>query len=68
IGLLVAGHLSDRLGGLGPALAVLSLGPAVLAVLVLAAYPETAHRELEELNPEDASPAAPAPAPTPPPR
>jgi MFS family permease len=53
IGLLVAGYLSDRWDGLGPALAVLSLGPAVMAVLVLVAYPETAHRELEELNPED---------------
>ena len=67
LGLLVAGNLSDRLGGLGPALTVLSLGPAVLVVLVLAAYPETAHRELEELNPQDTSPAAPAPPPTPPP-
>jgi MFS family permease len=53
IGLLVAGSLSDRWGGLGPALAVLSVGPALMAVLVLVAYPETAHRELEELNPED---------------
>jgi MFS family permease len=53
IGLLVAGYLSDRWGGLGPALAVLSVGPALMAVLVLVAYPETAHRELEELNPED---------------
>ena len=56
VGLLVAGFLSDSLGRLGPALAVLALGPAVLAVLVLTAYPETAHRELEELNPEDALP------------
>jgi MFS family permease len=53
IGLLVAGVLSDRWGGLGPALAVLSVGPALMAVLVLVAYPETAHRELEDLNPED---------------
>ncbi|MDP9071375.1 MAG: MFS transporter [Actinomycetota bacterium] len=57
VGLLVAGFLSTALGGLGPAMAVLSLGPAALAVLVLVAYPETAHRELEELNPEDALPA-----------
>jgi hypothetical protein len=34
-------------------LAVLSIGPLLMAVLVLVAYPETAHRELEELNPED---------------
>jgi MFS family permease len=58
IGLLVAGYLSDRWGGLGPALAVLSVGPACMALLVLVAYPETAHRELEELNPEDRQPAA----------
>jgi len=52
-GLLGAGFLSSRLGGLGPALAVLAAGPLLLAVLVLALYPETASRELEELNPED---------------
>lgn len=54
LGLLAAGYLSTQLGSLGPALAVLAIGPAVLAVLVLVAYPETAHRELEDLNPEDA--------------
>ena len=53
-GLLLAGFLATSLGSLGPAMAVLAVGPAVLAVLVLLAYPETAHRELEELNPEDA--------------
>jgi len=53
IGLLVAGWLSEQWGGLGPALAVLAAGPLLMAVLVLVAYPETAHRELEELNPED---------------
>jgi len=55
-GLLAAGLLSSRLGGLGPALAVLATGPLLLAVLVLAAYPETASRELEDLNPEDRRP------------
>lgn len=52
-GLLAAGLLSSRLGGLGPALAVLGVGPLLLAVLVLAYYPETASRALEDLNPED---------------
>jgi MFS family permease len=56
IGLLVAGILSDRWDGLGPALAVLSVGPLLMAILVLVAYPETAHRELEDLNPEDLAP------------
>ena len=59
-GLLVAGTLSDRFGGLGPALSLLALGPAVLVGLVLVAYPETAHRELEDLNPEDELPVTPA--------
>lgn len=53
IGLTTAGYLSDRWDGLGPALALLSVGPLLMAALVLVAYPETAHRELEDLNPED---------------
>lgn len=52
-GLLAAGLLSERLGGLGPALAVLATGPLLLGALVLTLYPETAALELEDLNPED---------------
>lgn len=59
VGLLAAGFLSERWDGLGPALALLAVGPLAMAVLVVAAYPETAHRELEELNPQDQRPAAP---------
>jgi len=57
-GLVVASYLSDRWDGLGPALTLLAIGPLVMGILVLVAYPETAHRELEELNPEDAPPPA----------
>ena len=53
VGLLVVGALSDRAGGLASAMPVVALGPAVLAVLIVVAYPETAHLELEEINPED---------------
>jgi MFS family permease len=53
LGLAAAGFLSDRWNGLGPALALLAIGPLLMAALVLIAYPETVHRELEELNPED---------------
>jgi MFS family permease len=52
-GLVAAGWLSDHVGGLGHALALLAIAPAILVVLVLLRFPETAHKELEELNPED---------------
>ena len=60
-GLILCGVLSDRFGRIGPAMSILSVGPFLLAVLVLAAYPETAGKELEDINPED----RPAPPPTP---
>jgi hypothetical protein len=75
-GLVLAGVLSDRIGRIGPAMAVVAAGPLLLALLVIAAYPETAGRELEDLNPEDLDPeglnpdgqqpgpADPGPAPT----
>lgn len=56
IGLLVAGRLLDSGVSYGATMAGLLVGPLVVAVLVVATYPETAHRELEDLNPEDASP------------
>jgi MFS family permease len=52
-GLLTAGILTDRWGGLGRPLLLLCLGPVLMAVLILAAYPETSRQQLEELNPED---------------
>ncbi len=55
VGLLLAGFLGATLGRLSFAFAVLAAGPLLLAVLVLLAYPETAGRSLEELNPEDAT-------------
>lgn len=54
VGLLVAGALAGALGSLPPAMALLSIGPAIVVLLIIAAYPETAHRELEDLNPGDA--------------
>lgn len=52
-GLLLVGWLSDRLGGIGQAMAVAAIAPAVLVLVVLVWFPETAQRELEELNPFD---------------
>ena len=57
LGLIVAGWLSDALDGrLGPALALLAVGPLIVAALVILKYPETAGQELEEINPEDIAP------------
>jgi len=56
-GLILCGVLADHFGRIGPAMAILSVGPFLLAALVLAAYPETAGVELEDLNPEDRSPS-----------
>ena len=52
LGLVVAGRMLDS-GGLASAMRPLLIGPLVVAVLVLLFFPETARRELEDLNPED---------------
>jgi MFS family permease len=53
ISLGIAGTLLDRGTSYGAVMALLAIGPLINAVLLLAAYPETAHVELETLNPED---------------
>ena len=55
VGLLSVGVLSDRWGGeLALPIALTAIGPLIVAILVLLRFPETAGRELEELNPQDA--------------
>lgn len=54
-GLVLAGQLDDRLDGAGPGIALLAIGPIAVTVLILTLYPETVDRELEDINPEDAS-------------
>lgn len=61
VGLSVAGRLGDHYGRIGPGIAMLAFGPMIVAAMVMALYPETAHLELEDLNPEDASGTAYAP-------
>lgn len=53
IGLIAAGILVDRGWSYGEVMAMLGVGQLVAAVIIVLAYPETAHRALEELNPED---------------
>jgi predicted MFS family arabinose efflux permease len=54
-GQVLVGAVVDRTGRFGPVLAALAVGPVLVALLVLGCFPETAQRELEELNPEDAA-------------
>jgi len=55
VGLSAFGRLETATGAFGRALAVLAVAPLAMAVVVLAFFPETARRELEDLNPEDRS-------------
>lgn len=62
--LVFAGRAADSFG-FGATFQLLLVAPAVVAVLVLTRYPETAGLELEDINPDDRAPAdAPAAAPT----
>ncbi len=53
IGLLSMGALLDADWSFGAVLALLGISQFIVTVLVVTAYPETAHQELEALNPED---------------
>ncbi|MGA9276201.1 MFS transporter, partial [Ilumatobacter sp.] len=52
-GLSLTGRLIDGGWTYGSTMALLAIGQLIVTILVVAAYPETAHRELESLNPED---------------
>ena len=53
ISLLLTGALLDSGWSYGSVMTALVIGPILVSVIVLTTYPETAHRELEEINPED---------------
>jgi MFS family permease len=61
LGLLTMGALLDEDWSFGTILAILAIGQLIVTVLVVVFYPETAHQELEALNPEDAPVEAPLP-------
>jgi MFS family permease len=54
VGIYVAGLLIDRGWSYGSTMGVLALAQLVTATVVYTTYPETAHKTLEEINPEDA--------------
>ena len=55
-GLITAGLMADAFGSFSPTMAILGIAPLLVVLTILLFYPETAHRTLEELNPEDAPP------------
>jgi MFS family permease len=62
-GLIFVGRLADRWGSYAGPIAIAAIASLAVAVLVVVAFPETAHRSLEELNPEDEISAAPSASP-----
>jgi MFS family permease len=52
-GLVLVGQLRDRGWSYGSMIGLVALGQVVVVTIVLLSFPETAHRELEDLNPED---------------
>ncbi len=62
VGLIGAGYALNHDFSYGTVMSWLSLGPIVAGILVYATFPESAHRELEELNPQDVISAKPATA------
>lgn len=52
-GLLATGGLLDQDWSYASVMSLMAIGQLIVTILVVMAYPETAHRELEDLNPED---------------
>ena len=52
IGLIAAGRLLDSGWSYSAVMGLLALGPIAVALLVVLTFPETAHRELEEISPD----------------
>jgi MFS family permease len=53
LGILTVGLMRDRGVSFGVALALMAVGQLVAAAIAVWRFPETAHLELEQLNPED---------------
>ena len=53
VGLVVAGSLSEPLGGIGPAVALTAIAPVIAAVALFPRLPEARGRELDEISPPE---------------
>ncbi|HEX3088634.1 MAG TPA: hypothetical protein VHQ23_08250, partial [Ilumatobacteraceae bacterium] len=54
VGLLLVGALVHRGWSYGQSMLVVGFGQLLAATIAYVAYPETAHLELEQINPQDA--------------
>lgn len=62
VGLIGAGYFLNRDVSYGTVMSWLLIGPVIAGILVYTTFPESARRELEELNPQDVIAAKPATA------
>jgi MFS transporter, AAHS family, 4-hydroxybenzoate transporter len=53
VGLVVAGLLSDPLGGIGYAIALCGIGPIVAAIFLVPRLPESGGQELDDVSPSE---------------
>lgn len=53
VGILLVGHFRDRGASFGALMAAMGVGQLLAAYIAVRHYPETAHLELEQLNPGD---------------
>lgn len=53
VGLLGAGYLSDRIGGLGLAIAICGIAPIIAAVFLIRRLPESSGRTLDDVSPSE---------------
>ena len=53
VGLIGAGVFLGNETRYGNVMSWLAIGPVIAGLVIIATYPESAHLELEELNPQD---------------
>jgi MFS family permease len=53
VGLVVAGQLSDSIGGLGKAIALCGIAPILAAIFLIPRLPETSGHALDDVSPSE---------------
>jgi len=53
LGLLLATHLEDLVGGLGPAIALCGIAPLLATAFVIPRLPETVTKRLDDISPSE---------------